>query len=157
MSSIEPKVAQEYGNKVRVRACGLCWQGSRLLMVNHSGLTKGDFWSPPGGGVEFGAPIDETLVREFKEETGLEINPGSFLFGCEFIEHPLHSIELFYEVTATGGKLITGSDPEVQIIEAVRFIDFAQIKKLPEAELHGIFRKVHNESDLRSLRGFHRI
>jgi 8-oxo-dGTP diphosphatase len=154
---MEAKITQVYGNKVRVRACGLCWRESALLMVNHKGLTAGDFWAPPGGGVEFGDGIEDTIVKEFKEETGLIVEPGAFVFGCEFIQNPLHSIELFYEVQPSGGKLITGSDPEVQIIEAVRFIEFEAIKNLPEDSVHGIFKVVNTISDLKNLKGFYKI
>jgi 8-oxo-dGTP diphosphatase len=154
---MDSKIAKVYGNQVRVRACGLCWRESALLMVNHKGLTPTDFWAPPGGGVEFGDSITDTIVKEFNEETGLVVKVGAFIFGCEFIKKPLHSIELFYEVKVTGGQLITGKDPEVQIIDAVKFIEFDTIKSLPELSVHGIFRSVASISDLRSLRGFYKI
>src|SRR5688572_14998085 len=99
---MDAAVAKVYGNKVRVRACGICWRGSDLLVVNHQGVTDTDFWSPPGGGVEFGSSVEETLRKEFMEETGLKIRPGAFMFGCEYIQKPIHSIELFYEVMAEG-------------------------------------------------------
>ena len=151
------EVAKIYGNKVRVRACGLCWDDNRLLMVNHTGVTSGNFWCPPGGGIEFGQSIQEALKKEFSEETGLKITPGKFLFGCEFIAHPIHSIELFYEVQAASGVLQTGNDPEIQIIEDVRFMDFQEIKDLSAEELHGIFRLVGDADDLKNLSGFYRI
>lgn len=154
---MDKSVAKVYGNKVRVRACGICWEGDRLLMVNHSGITPTNFWCPPGGGVEFGESIGETLQKEFEEETGLLIKPGEFLFGCEYIEEPIHSIELFYSVKAEGGDLKTGSDPEIQIIKSVRFMNFAEILALPEKELHGIFKVITTADQLQNLRGFFRI
>src|SRR6478735_2451882 len=90
------EITQKYGNRVRLRACGLCWRGNALLMVNHKFLTSGDFWAPPGGGVEFGQPSQEALAREFKEETNVTIAAGSLLFTCEFIKPPLHAVELFF-------------------------------------------------------------
>jgi 8-oxo-dGTP diphosphatase len=154
---MDAEVAKIYGNKVRVRACGLCWRDNALLMVNHSGITPKDFWAPPGGGVEFGQSIPETLKKEFREETGLLVDPGRFIFGCEYIEKPIHSIELFYEVNATGGTLKRGSDPEIQIIEAVKFIDFDEIKRIAPKMLHGIFKLTGTPADLKNLTGFHRI
>jgi 8-oxo-dGTP diphosphatase len=154
---MDQEVAKIYGNKVRVRACGICWREDELLMVNHSGITPTDFWCPPGGGVEFGESIPQTLEKEFKEETGLIIKPGNFLFGCEYIEKPIHSIELFYEIRHENGRLKTGSDPEIQIIKSVRFMSFDQIKSLPQQELHGIFRHVQTPADFHHLKGFYRI
>src|SRR5689334_17426491 len=120
---MDQKIAQEYGNKVRIRVCGLCWMDEKLLLVNHTGLGNGAFWAPPGGGMDFGTSIQANLKREFVEETGLTVEIGPFLFGCEYIETPLHSVELFFKTTVIDGKLRVGSDPELDIIKDVRFFD----------------------------------
>jgi 8-oxo-dGTP diphosphatase len=117
---VSPEIAEIYGNKVRIRVCGLCWQDDSLLLVMHR-MTSGNFWGPPGGGVEFGELLENALKREILEETGLQVDIGKFLFGCEFIKHPLHAVELFFEVKKTGGMLKKGDDPEFQIIEKVQF------------------------------------
>jgi 8-oxo-dGTP diphosphatase len=154
---MDQAVAKIYGNKVRVRACGLCWDNDGLLMVNHAGITPGDFWAPPGGGVEFGQTIEAALKKEFREETGLAIRPEKFLFGCEYIGAPIHSIEIFYNVAIESGQLKTGCDPEIQIIKEVRFMSFDEIRKISDPEVHGIFRLVGSVADLRNLRGFFTI
>jgi 8-oxo-dGTP diphosphatase len=154
---MEAELAKIYGNKVRVRACGICWRENQLLMVCHKAVTETRFWSPPGGGVEFGDSIEATVKKEFMEETGLAISVGSFLFGCEYIEKPIHAIELFYNVSIQGGSLRCGFDPEFQIIELVKFMDFEEIKKMPVSEVHGVFRITETSDDLKHLRGFYRI
>ena len=109
---MNPEIAEVYGNKVRIRVCGLCWKGESVLMVKHKFGEK-DFWAPPGGGVEFGESIHSALKREFLEETGLQVNVQKFLFGCEFVKASLHAIELFFEVEWVSGELIKGDDPEL--------------------------------------------
>jgi hypothetical protein len=64
---------------------------------------------------------------------------------------------LFYEISITGGRLKTGTDPEIQIIEAVRFMDYRDIKEMPPKVVHGIFRFADTADDLKHLTGFHRI
>ena len=157
VTGMDKDVAKTYGNRVRVRACGICWKHERLLMVNHRGVSDADFWAPPGGGVEFGQSISATLRRELLEETGLVVVTGDFLFGCEFIREPLHSVELFYSVTVESGSLKTGTDPEIEIISDVRFLSFDEILKIPAAELHGIFHGLNSPADLKRLQGFFRI
>jgi 8-oxo-dGTP diphosphatase len=154
---MDDKVKDIYGNKLRVRVCGLYCEGGRLLMINHAGITPTDFWAPPGGGVEFGQSTRETLRREFREETGLIVDPGTFLFGCEYLKDPIHSVELFFEVSKSGGELKKGYDPEIQIIRDVSFIDFQDIKGRAAETVHGIFREVTTMDELFSLRGFYRI
>ena len=154
---MDAEVVKIYGNKVRVRACGICWDEDALLLVNHTSLSASNFWAPPGGGVEFGQSIEACLTREFLEETGLTISVGRFMFGCEFISDPLHSIELFFEIQALEGRLRIGRDPEIQIIDDVKFLKFDQIRALPKTQTHGIFQYAATPADLNKLTGFFRI
>jgi 8-oxo-dGTP diphosphatase len=152
-----PEIEKTYGNRIRVRVCGLCWSDEKLLMINHIGLNATSFWAPPGGGIEFGSSATENLVREFREETGLIVEAGNFMFGCEFIHSPLHSVELFFKVNRIGGTLMVGTDPELPIIKEVRFMDANEIRGLEPTEVHGIFRLATTSSDFDSLRGFYTI
>jgi len=152
-------VHEVYGNRLRVRACGLCVIGNDLLLVNHDHLGDGDFWTPPGGGIELGEQIEQSLVREFREETGLEIKPKEFLFATEFIALPLHAIEFFFRVEKLGGTLKTGSDPEMrnQIIRDVQFISWQELKSRNPDSLHWIFKKVSEPSKIMDLRGYFKL
>jgi 8-oxo-dGTP diphosphatase len=158
---IETEINEKYGNRVRIRICGLCWKGDQLLMVNHKHLTKGDFWAPPGGGLEFGESAHDALIREIQEETSQIMKPGRLLFSCEFLKPPLHAIEMFFEVHHEQGKPIIGTDPESsianQLIKDVRYLDFNSILSIPPDERHGIFRFTKTIDDLKKLNGFYRI
>lgn len=37
--------------------------------------TDNDLWALPGGGMEFGESVSETIIREVHEETGLHVKP----------------------------------------------------------------------------------
>ena len=156
---MNPLVNEVYGKQVRVRASGLCFVDNKLLMVNHTGLTKSDFWAPPGGGVEFEESVETTLKREFKEETGLDIVTYKLLFVCEFIRSPLHAIELFFEVARTGGVLLTGRDPEMdhQIIKEARFMTNEDLDAIPMEKKHGLFALSKSAAEITQLRGYFKI
>ena len=159
---MEKSVDQLYGNRVRVRTCGICVIGESLVMVNHSGLGagKGDFWAPPGGGIEFGEGASDCLVREFREETGLDVDTGPFLFACELVKPPLHSVELFFHVVYKGGELTVGKDPESgqrQIIKDVRMLTAQEIRKLGPGRVHGILAKYPDISQITALRGYFKL
>ena len=152
---------EKYGNRLRTRVCGLCWLEDKLLMVNHNiGKTK-TFWCPPGGEVEFGEFAEKALIREFKEEVSITIEPVGFQFGCELVKHPLHAVELFFEVKPLSGKIKAGFDPESpperQIILEASYMSFDSIMALNDDERHGIFKFVRNAEELKKLNGFYRI
>ncbi|WP_232064539.1 NUDIX domain-containing protein [Rhodocytophaga rosea] len=112
MTDIAEEVKKTFGQKLRVRVCGICLQDDQILLVNHRGLGKTNtFWAPPGGGMHFGESAAQTLEREFKEETGLQIKTGRFLFVNEFIGKELHAIELFLKYTCWQGKYAREQTP----------------------------------------------
>ncbi len=158
---MDKSVQDFYGNRIRTRVCGLCWKGDTLLMVNHRGLYAHDFWAPPGGGLDFAGTAQMSLEREFREETGLMVRSGQFRFVCEFIQPPLHAIELFFEVSAMGGKLLTGTDPEMgkneQIIKEVKYLSEKEIVNIPEGHKHGLFKLAKSFENIRTLNGYLKI
>lgn len=146
-----------YGNRLRVRVCGLCRRADTLLLINHQFVRQGPFWAPPGGGIEFGEPAAEALAREFGEETRVRVQVGQFLFACELIKPPLHAIELFFEVFWLEGEAQPGADPEtpgLQVIRHVQWLPFEEIGKMPPEQMHGVFRLCPEPAQILALRGY---
>lgn len=150
-----------YGNRVRTRACGICIKEEKLLMVNHKNLTSGDFWAPPGGGIEMNETAHDTLEREFREETNLTITVGELLFVTEYYNQPLHAVELFFRVNWVKGALETGTDPEMksddQIISDAQFLSWVEISKIDQKNLHGVFKYATEPSKIIDLRGYFKL
>lgn len=147
---------QKFGHKIRVRACGFLVEDDEILLLNHQGIgKKGNLWIPPGGAVEFGDSLEETLIREFREETGLEVKITKSMFNLEYIEPPLHAIEFFYKVERVSGNLTVGIDPELdtedQIISQVGFFNESAINKIGLDYLHYSFSCVKNPLEVLNL------
>jgi 8-oxo-dGTP diphosphatase len=156
---MEEKIIEKFGNKLRVRVCGILIEKGKILLIRHRSLgKKGVLWAPPGGGMQFGESAEETIKREFKEETGLKIKVERYLFTHEFLNPPLHAIELFFEVTRVGGELNTGYDPEMnkneQIITKVAYLDIDELKEIDHVSIHNVLRNVNNLKDLLYLDGY---
>lgn len=152
-------VNKHFGNKLRLRVCGICTVGEQLLLVRHKGLGElGELWLPPGGGIEAGQAVPENLEREFLEETGLKVKTGLFLFVHEHLQEPLHAVELFFTVRVLGGRLITGTDPELpagrQLIQEVRYFSFQELKALDPRHLHTMLRHFNSLEELNNTKGY---
>ncbi len=66
-----------------VRVCGAIVRNDRILMVFHQSAER-SFWTLPGGSVEAGETPEQAVVREVKEETGLDASVARFLFDEPF-------------------------------------------------------------------------
>lgn len=98
----------------RVDAVGaIITDAGRLLLVKRGHEPEAGRWSLPGGRVEPGESDQEALVREVREETGLEVTPGP-LAGT--VERPWPGGRVLvirdYAATVTGGDLTAGDDAD---------------------------------------------
>ncbi len=135
----------QYGNQLRLRVCGICIQDDKMLLINHAGLNESnEFWSPPGGGLQFGETIEQCLKREFLEESNTVISVGKFLKVREFLKPPLHAIELYYEVKIESGILKKGFDPEMelQIIKDIQWLNFDEVLGKGEGKFSSVLEEL---------------
>ena len=150
---MQGEIKKTYGEKLRVRVCGICIKADTILLVKHKHLgNSGTLWAPPGGGMEYGEDAKTALIREFKEETGLIINVKDFLFVHEYLDEPLHGIELFFSVEITGGELQLGFDPEFEhTAQLLSDVSFQNLKTLQLADNESLHYVLQNTKDLETL------
>lgn len=147
---------EAYAGVARVRVCGLLVQDGALLLTAHRGLLPNNapFWSPPGGGWQFGETLHECLAREFAEETGLEIAAGRFLHLHEYRGPGLQALELFFEVRPLNPAATPrlGLDPEhaaeAQLLTHLEFITPRQLGQLLPSQVHPVLRDLISPDDV---------
>ena len=159
MPDLTEDIIKTFGHRLRLRVSGISIVDDKILLVKHTSIgVNGILYAPPGGGLSYGESVQETLVREMKEETNLEVVPRRFLFVNEYLDLPLHAIELFFEIEIKGGQLLKGTDPEMskekQIIREVGYYSIEEIRQGDPADYHGIFNKIIVLKDFFSLTGF---
>src|SRR5690606_17340198 len=134
MNNIEKEINKKFGERLRLRVNGVLIEGDKILLIQHRMAADRYFWNVLVGGLQYGSDVIANLKREYLEETGLEIEVKKFLFVHEFLEPPLHAVELYFEVTNLNGKLRVGHDPELaedrQIITQVGYFDLDQIAQI---------------------------
>ncbi|MEC0259668.1 NUDIX hydrolase [Paenibacillus lautus] len=68
-------------NLLQVRVTGILIEDERILLVKQVSSERG--WSLPGGRVEQGETLEEAMVREMEEETGLITKVKKLLYLCD--------------------------------------------------------------------------
>jgi ADP-ribose pyrophosphatase YjhB (NUDIX family) len=123
---------------VHVRVTGVVIEDDRILLLNQDTDT-GRSWSLPGGKVEEGETLATALVREMREETGLEVEPGRLLYVCDHLPgNGTHVVHLTFEARRVGGtigEVTAGAD--TRPIRGVEFVKLADLPALGFSERFG--------------------
>lgn len=111
----------------------------RILLEKRKNEPGKDKWSIPGGLVELGERVEQTVIREVKEETGLEVEKPEHIDVVSNLEMDekgrikYHFVIIDYFVKLKGGKLKASSDAA-----ELRWVEFDEVEKY---DLTKIFRE----------------
>jgi ADP-ribose pyrophosphatase YjhB (NUDIX family) len=87
-----------------VRPTGILIEGDRMLLVKQY-VTEKRGWSMPGGKLEAGETIERCLIREWKEETGLDVAIKELLYVTDrFSRSNTHTVHMTFLLERTGEK-----------------------------------------------------
>jgi mutator protein MutT len=90
--------------------------GGQVLLVRRAHEPLKGEWSLPGGAVELGETLAEALVREVREETGLEVRVGPVVEVIDRVHRAsdgrieYHFVIVDFVCAPIGGRLAHGSD-----------------------------------------------
>jgi 8-oxo-dGTP diphosphatase len=158
MTKLEKELVDKFGGRLRTRVNGVLIREDSILMIKHKMARDRFFWNVPGGGMKYGSSVEENLIREFQEETGLQIQVNEFICAHEFLEPPLHAIELFFAVEQVGGTLQKGTDPELekgkQLITEIGYLKLENLSLIANKEKHPVFWGIKSLNDVRKWNGY---
>src|SRR3984957_13695620 len=94
-----------------VRSYGVLIDAGRVALVRSSNPRHNPpLWWLPGGGIDFGEAPEDTLLREFHEETGLLVRHPVLLGGTRDVRRrdngdKIHTVRILFTVELAGGEL----------------------------------------------------
>src|SRR5580658_11117446 len=106
---------------------------NRILLIERGKEPLKGYWSLPGGALETGETLEEGVMREVREETGLEVQPLGVLEIFERIMRDsqgapeYHYVLIDYICRVTGGELRAGDD--------VCAVDWVRRRDLPSLQI----------------------
>ncbi|MFQ5986003.1 MAG: NUDIX hydrolase [Thermoplasmata archaeon] len=91
------------------------FRDEKVLLVRRKVPPYAGSWSLPGGAVELGETMTQAVVREAREETGLDVEPIGLVGVYDNIVEEEGRIRFHYTLIdflcrAIGGRLVPGSD-----------------------------------------------
>jgi 8-oxo-dGTP diphosphatase len=87
-------------------------EAGRILLIKRSEHSKTDpgYWDLPGGKMDYGETLAETLIREAREETGLLIDVGPVIHVCHFSKEPFWVTCVTFACDCAGGEISLSSE-----------------------------------------------
>ena len=110
---------------MKVRPSAIIIKDNKLLTLRYI-YNENEIYAIPGGNLEFGEKLEDTLVRELEEELGLGIEVGGLIFLAEVHHSNKDTLHCIFE-----SKIISGTPvlnpKETTALEAC-WIPFEQLE-----------------------------
>jgi 8-oxo-dGTP diphosphatase len=116
------EISREYPDAPRAAVGAVVLDGDQVLLVRRGEPPSQGRWSIPGGLIHLGERIEEAVLREVEEESGLRVRllglcgvidrviPGEPSVAAGPVPVRYHYIIVDYVASPTGGTLQAGSD-----------------------------------------------
>lgn len=113
----------------QIRVTGILLDSDRILLVQQRVSDKRS-WSLPGGRLERGETLSQGMVREMKEETGLEVEILKLLYLCDVAASGNKTLHVTFLIRQTGGELtLPSNEYDQNPIGDVRFVPISQLEE----------------------------
>ncbi|MEM2108350.1 MAG: NUDIX hydrolase [Candidatus Bathyarchaeia archaeon] len=122
-------------------------KGNVILFINEGDVPYNKFWVIPGGYVKPNETVEQTIIREVAEETGLKITPTK-LIGIydDFLydkDEPIHHIIIAYKTEVVGGQIIFSQEAK-----AYRWLSVSEA--IAAGEVPEVFKRILKDFEKQS-------
>ena len=114
-------------NLFNIRVTGILIENNEILLVKQKLSDKRD-WSLPGGKLERGETIQQGIIREMKEETGLDTEVDSLLYLCDVSSSGNSLLHISFLLRRVGGTItLPTNEFDENPINDVKFVSILNL------------------------------
>ncbi len=122
----------------KIRPTGILIEDEKILIVKQKVNAERE-WSLPGGKLERGETLDQAVIREIEEETGLIVKIDKLIYVCEKVDKITPLIHITFLLKRVEGNItLPSNEHETTPIYDVKMVE---IKNLME---YGFSEKFKN-------------
>jgi len=127
--------------EIGVRAAGVLVADGKILLVNHRKHGR-SYWVLPGGHVRSGETLEQTLIREMKEECDLDVTVGPLVIVHDYINADNHVVNNTFRIEA--GSTDFHVRPEGSLLGA-RWVPLEELDHIDlRPPIAGLLRRIVN-------------
>jgi 8-oxo-dGTP diphosphatase len=133
-------LTRQYPKKPVVGVGAVILDGDKILLEKRKNEPSKGKWSVPGGLVELGEDVEQAVIREVKEETGLEVYEPRLVDVVNYVSLGekggvlYHYVILDYLVTVKSGNPTAASDAD-----ALKWVPFNEVEEYDLTESFRLF------------------
>lgn len=110
-----------------IRVTGILMEQGEILIVKQK-LSESRNWSLPGGRLEVGESLEQGVIREFKEETGLVVEVIRLLYVCDVETSGNKVVHITFLLRRKGGEItLPTNEFDENPIHDVCFVPISQL------------------------------
>jgi len=110
-----------------LRATGILLENQKILLVKQN-ISPTRAWSLPGGRVEAGEQLGESITRELFEETGLQTEVEKLLYLCDKPDATPPILHITFLLRRVGGEItLPTNEFDTNPISDVKFVPFSEL------------------------------
>ncbi len=111
-------------------------RGDQVLLIKRGKEPRKGTWTVPGGSVELGETLAQAAVREVREETGINIEPGTTFTAIDAIYHDQEGgLKFHYIIIYMEARYLNGEPEASDDAQEARWVNFKTIRQgFPHAE-----------------------
>ncbi len=112
----------------QIRVTGILIENDEILLVQQKVSDKRN-WSLPGGRLEQGETLQQGLIREMKEETGLDVEIIRMLYVCDVAVSDYTVLHITFLLKRTGGQVsLPTNEFDENPIHDVKFVPVSELE-----------------------------